>query len=290
MLASEFVAAVRRQAALPADILDADVLAAGDIEVQARLVPLIRAAHNEYFVSELQVTSYNGRVALPPRSIAGAVRHVQQVVGGITQRLPMVALEDDAMGVSGGLPTSWYFDGGGIVLLPRGTDGTVRLRYYLRPSKMVLETDAAKVWLITVATQSSGGYALAVSGTLPSSGLVDVVSVAASHELDAVDVTPAGGSSLTITQAALLNAIRVGSYVAVAGYSPFVPLPEELAAALVHQVACALLRGLGYDSEAGAQQRFADAAMGAATTLLAPRSEGNPKKRRGGMRKALRQR
>jgi len=277
---------VRRQGSMTADYADADILAAGDMEIQGRLVPLIRQVHSEYFVTEQNADAYNGRVALPPRSIAGTVRHVQLIVGGVTRTLPMVALEDDYLGVGGSLPMGWYFDGGGIVLLPRGASGTVRIRFYMRPSKMVLESDTSKVWPITVATQSGGGYALTVTGTLPSAK-VDIINPGASHELDAFDVLAAGTSNLTVTQAAMLNQVAVGGYVVAAGYSPFVPLPEELSAALVHQTAHVLLRALGYDSEAGAQARLADAALTEGKGLLVPRSEGNPKRMRGGIRRSL---
>jgi hypothetical protein len=288
MLVSEFVAAVRRQGQIPADFTDAMILAAGDMEIQGRLVPLIRQSHNEYFVSEVQATSYNGRVALPPRSIAGTVRHVQLMTGGVTQRLPMVALEDDKLGQSGSLPTGWYFDGGAIILLPRGCDATVRLRYYLRPSKMAVETDATKFLVISTATQSSGGYnVVTVSNSSTLGALVDVVNIGAAHEFDAIDVASVAATTTPISSTLTLNQIIAGSYLCKAGYTPFVPLPEELFAALVHQVSMALLRALGYDAEASAQSQLAEKSLEEGRTLLAPRSEGNPKRIRGGTRRSL---
>lgn len=288
MLASELVAAVRRQGQIPADITDASILLAADMEIAGKLVPMIRQTHAEYFVSEVQVQSYNGRVALPPRSIAGTVRHVQLMTGGVTQRLPMVALEDDKLGQSGSLPTGWYFDGGAVILLPRGCDATCRIRYYLRPSKLVLESDATKSLVLATATQSSGGYSVTTAANSSTLGtLADVISVGASHELDAIDVPTVASLTTTISSALTLNPIIAGSYLCKAGYSPFVPIPEELSAALTHQVACVLLRALGYDAEAGAQKAFASEALADGRSLLVPRSEGNPKRPRGGIRRAL---
>lgn len=286
MLVSAFITAVRRQGKITDDTTAAEILATGDLEIQGRLIPLLRLTHQEYFVQETQVASYNGRVQLPTRSILGAVRHVQLMNGGRALPLPQAALEDDTLGPASGLPESWYFDGGSVVLLPRGTDATVRLRYYLRPSAMVVETDTASVAAITVATESAGGYALTLANAAPA-GLIDVVSNASSHELDAIDVTSAASTSQTITATQLLSPIQVGGYVVKAGFSPVVPVPEEMSAALVHQTAYVVLRSLGYDTEAASQKALAEEALGNARTILAPRSEGNPKRMRGGIRRAL---
>lgn len=287
MLVSAFITAVRRQGKITTDTTDAEILATGDLEIQGRLIPLLRLTHQEYFVQETQADSYNGRVQLPARSIMGAVRHVQLLNGGRTLPLTQAALEDDILGVSAGLPEAWYFDGGSIVLLPRGTDATVRLRYYLRPSTMVVETDTASVAAITVATQASGGYTLTLANASPSTGFIDVISNSGSHELDAIDVATSNSTTQTITSAQLLSPIRAGGYVVKAGFSPVVPVPEEMASGLVHQTAYVILRSLGYDNEAASQKTLAEEAMGNARTILAPRSEGNPKRMRGGIRRAL---
>ena len=287
MLVSEFIAAVTRQSQVTSDVTSASILLAGDMEIQGRMIPLLRMSRQEYFVSETQVDSYNGRVALPPRSILGAVRHVQLVVGGVSRRLPQVNLEDDYLGASGGTPGAWYFDGGSIVLLPRGTDGTVRLRYYIRPGRMIAESTTASVALISTATQSAGGYSLTLANSSPSTGLIDVVSGSASHELNAINVATSASTTQVISSSALLSPITAGGYVVAAGYTPVVPVPEEMFSALVHQVAHVLLRSLGYDSEAAAQKQLANDAMADAKVLLAPRSEGNPKYLRGGIRAAL---
>lgn len=287
MLVSAFITSVRRQGKITTDSTDVEILSTGDLEIQGRLIPLLRMSHQEYFVTEAQVSSYNGRVALPRRSILGAVRHVQLLAGGRAIRLPQVALEDDSLGTSGSLPQSWYFDGGSVVLLPRGSDGTVRLRYYLRPSAMVNETDATRVAIVNAATQLNGGYTLTLANASPVAGLVDVISGAGSHELDAIDVATSGTTTQIIASTDLLSPIQTGSYVVAAGFSPIVPLPEEMAASLVHQVAYVILRSLGYDQEAISQKTLAEESLSQARAILAPRSEGNPKTLRGGIRRAL---
>jgi hypothetical protein len=289
VLVSAFETAVRRQGKITTDTTAAEILATGDLEIQGRLIPLLRMSHQEYFVQEAQVASYNGRVPLPTRSILGAVRHVQLMYGGRSIALPQRSVEDDVLGVSAGVPTGWYFDGGSVVLLPRGVDATVRLRYYLRPSAMILESDAAVARVNTV-TQNSGGYSLVLSNATAGGGAglpIDIISSASSHEIDAMDVTSSGNVNQLVTAAQLLSPIQVGAYAVTAGFSPVVPVPEEMVSGLVHQTAYVILRSLGYEQEAASQKTLAEEAMGQARAILAPRSEGNPKRLRGGIRASL---
>ena len=289
MLVSEFITAVRRQGKITTDTTDAEILSTGDMEIQGSLIPLLRLSHQEYFVAETQVASVNGRVRLPNRSIMGAVRHVQLVSGSSALKLPQVALEDDTLGSSSSAPSAWYFDGGSIVLLPRGTNATVRLRYYMRPSKMVVETATTKVASITVISTSADGlyYLANLTNNSTSSPTYDVVGNGASHALLVTDTISNITSQESILISTVLSPLAVGDYLVAAGFTPVVPLPEELFAALVHQVAYVILRSLGYDSEAQAQQSLAQTALQQGQAILAPRSEGNARKLRGGINGAL---
>lgn len=287
MLASEFVAAVRAQGKIPADVTDASILLFGDREVAGRLVPLLRSTRQEYLVAEATVASYGGRVAVPHRSVVGGVRHVQLIEGSQFRHLPRMEPEDDALSsVAGSNASGWYFDGGSIILVPRGASGSCRVRYFMRPSKLVLESTTTHCRSITSAAQASGGWTLTLSGAAPSGSTFDVVSSGPSHELVAIDLA----SSTSIPEASCLSTFSVTTspgYVTQPGYTPYVPLPEELASAAVHFVAGVILRSLGYDAEAGAQLSLGEAALELAKTMLAPRSEGNAKRMRGGVLQAL---
>lgn len=288
MLTTAFVAAVRRQGQFTADLTDADILAAADIEVQGRLIPLVRLVRQEYLVAEAVVTSYGGRLALPPRSIAGTVRQVQLLSGNAALTLPLMSLESDSGSPSSGQPFGWYFDGASVVLLPRGTEGTCRVRYYLRPSSMQLNTNTTFFQQVTVAAQDgAGGYVLTTNPGVGISTVVDVVSGASSHAVVATDLTGSGSTTQLVPATNVTGPIAAFDYVALAGYTPFVPVPEELAAALIHQTAGTLLRALAFDAEASQQLLLAEKALDEGRKLLAPRSEGNPRRLVGGIRWSL---
>lgn len=290
MLVSQYLTAVRRQGKVSPEITDADLLGLGDIEIASSLLPLVRSVRQEYFVREATVASVGGRCALPNRAIDGTVRHVQLLLNGAALPLAHVDVEDDRQGINSGVPVAWYFDGGSVVLLPRGSSGTVRFRYFARPGKLVSESDTTNVRTVVsggTTLNSDGSATLGLSGTIPA-GNVDVISSGPAHEHLVIDLAGAGGSSLTVPVASALGPFRIGDYVVTADMSPVVPLPEEMSSILVHQVAAVYLRSQGYDSEAGSQAAIAQAAKGAAEALLKPRSEGNPRRLRGGIRGQLR--
>lgn len=285
MLVSEFITAVRRQGKITSDTTDAEILATGDMEVAGRLVPLLRLTRQEYFVTEAQVASINGRCRLPTRSIMGAVRDVQLVINGRATSLPRLETEDDSLSGGSGVPGGWYFDGGSVVLLPRGTDGTVRIRYFIRPSKMVAETTTTSVARITAVVESSTDYTLTLANNSPSAAW-DIVGGGSSHAMLLLEQAGVASTTQVVLKSDSLSPIAVGDYVVRSNYSPVVPLPEELHAALVHQTAYVTLRALGYDDEAASQKTLADEALSQGQVILAPRSEGNPRRRRGGIRAA----
>lgn len=288
MLTSAFVTAVRRQGQFTTDLTDADILAAGDLEIQGRLIPLVRLTHQEYLVAEAVVTSYGGRLALPARSVAGTVRQVQLLTGTSATNLPQMPLESDVGTPQGGTPFGWYFDGSSVVLLPRGSAATCRVRYFLRPSAMGLNTNIILFQQISTAPQDgAGGYVLTTSSAVGGATIIDVVSAAAAHAVVAENVFGSGGTSQAVVAANVLGPIAAGDYVALTGVTPFVPVPEELTAALIHQVAGTLLRALAFDTEASQQLLLAEKALDEGQKLLAPRSEGNPRRLVGGIRRAL---
>jgi hypothetical protein len=290
VLVSQYLTAVRRQGKVSPEISDADLLGMADVEIASSLMPLVRSVRQEFFVRETTVASFGGRCALPNRAIDGTVRAVQLLLNGSALPLARVDVEDDWLGTNSGTPVAWYFDGGSVVLLPRGSSGTVRLRYFARPGKLVSESDTTNVRTVIAAgttLNSDGSAVLGLSGAIPT-GNVDVVSSGPAHEHLLIDYPGAGGSSLTVPAANALGPFRIGDYVVTADMSPVVPLPEEMAAVLVHQVAAIYLRAQGYDVEANNQAAVASSAKGAAEALLKPRSEGNPRRLRGGIRGQLR--
>ena len=283
VLASVFVAQVRRQGQVTAQMADTDILSVAAAEIQARYVPLLRSMQGEYLVVTQTLspdTVLPNRIRLPSRAVGAALRLVQVQVGRDWVSLPLVSL-DQVQSASGGKPQAYAIDAGTLVLVPEGSSASVRVKFEARPNSLVLES-SSNVGAIGTVTPSGTGYAINVPAAINTA--VDVLSAGPAHELLAYDLAMLGGNATASTP---FGPIAVGDYVAPVGKTPFVPLPEELAGPLVHRVAGTILRALGYLNEAGANESRADDLEDIATLLLAPRQEGNPHRLTGGIRAGI---
>lgn len=303
MLASEFLTQVRNLGMLPSAstqaLDDVSILRHADMEVQTRILPMLRRLNEEYLVASVDLTAVNGRVELPLRAAGAAVRHVQLVMtGGGLRPLPRLMPERTY-----GYPTvttyaqGYYFDGGGLVLQPDGASGTVRLRYYMRPGALrtlqtlptsYIGTDpGGLIASVTADTPSVGRTTFVISqftSGVPA-GSVDFVSQGPAHDATNVSVAITGVSATQfhVATSDLTRAVRVGDYAYPAGYTPVVPVPEELSGVLVGLTVARALMACGYQSEAAQQLGDAEKSMLDDEQLLRPRSEGNPKVLTGGI-------
>lgn len=281
-LTTAFVTAVRRQGSIPSSFTSADILAMGDGEIQAVFVPLLERLRQNFLVRELTAApDSRGRVALPARAVGAALRSVHLQLGNGWTLLPQKAIEENDY-ASSGQPFGYYLDAGSVALLPSGSSGTLKLRYSARPGRMVLDTTTVSAGVISGVTV--GATTTLITSAYSGSGPVDIVSAGPAHQQKVI------GSVLgPITNTDCLETPAVGDYLCDADTSPFVPLPEELVAALAHRTAGVILRALGYDEEAGIQLSLAGEAIANATPMLVPRNEGNPQRFKGGLRASLRQ-
>lgn len=287
-LTTAFVNAVRRQGSIPTTLSSADILAIGDEEIQGRFIPLLESLRQNYFVREMTVSpDARGRVALPMRAIGAGLRSVQIALGSGWVSLPLRDLaEADYVG-GGASPEAYAVDGGSIILLPTGSAGSLRIRYAARPGKMVLDTDPLLARAITsvVAGPTTTAITCAFTG---SASMSDIISAGPAHQHKAIAANPTGVQpSFVFLNSELIEQPIAGDYMAGFDTSPFVPLPEELFAALVHATAADILLSYGYLEEAGAQEKQADKITDRARLYLLPRNEGNPQTVKGGLRRAL---
>jgi hypothetical protein len=183
-----------------------------------------------------------------------------------------------------GLPYGFYFDGGGLVLLPFGTSGTLRVRYYARPGKMVLPAQAQQITSVSVVgTNVSLGFALA-----PAASLHDIVSSGPAHQQSAIDLLTPNTNPSVVPLASLLETPQVGDWLTgTPDTTPLVPLPEELSASLVLLTGARYLLSRGYLEEAAPLQSNGMQQLLTQTELLRPRSDGNVKRLTGGTLKTL---
>lgn len=310
MLVSQFVSHVRRAGQLPttvtSQLTDADILSHADMEIQSVLLPEVRQVQSDYLVSRADVVAdTDGFAALPKRAATGGVRLVQILINGVAVPLPrMDPAADGGTGVAGpGTPAGYYFDGGGIRLVPQLSSGTLRIHYYVTPPLLVLDTDATLIGRVTSVTDNgtTWGCALKDNGITSLSLIVDMIGGSGTlNDVYGEDVTVAytvaSWSSIEVPKTAIRHPPRINDWVMtrVSNTSsqyfpktPVLPLPEEMSPVVVLRTAARILESLGYLQEAQQKWQSADTALASARRLLAPRSDGNPKVLRGGLRQAL---
>lgn len=280
-LTSRFITAVRRQGSIPSSVVDADILEWGDGEIQDVFVPLLESVRSNYLIREATLNPVNSRAEIPARAVGAALRSVQYQIGNTWGSLPQRAMEEVDF-VTSGYPAAYFVDAGSIRLLPTGTSVPLRVRYAMRPGRMVLETDTTRTQAISSVANVGGLVTLTLAGAFAGGSVIDVLSAGPAHQQKLIN-----GAVTNQPESTYFELPAAGDYVAVPEWTPFVPLPEELYAALVHRTAGVILRAQGYDEEASMQLRLADEAIARSREMLTPRNEGNPPIIKGGMRKAL---
>lgn len=276
--ATRLLSDVRALGNLPAatGLSDSVILAHADLEISSRFIPLLRRVNEEYMVRTINVAAVNGRVRLPSRAVMASVRHVQLLVSGSYITLPQLGMEK-ATTTDGGQPVGFYFDATGLVLLPLGASGTVRIQYYARPGKLTNNSaDYATITLVN--GQTAAGADVDYGGGF-SGGACDVISSGSDHAQIAIDAV-LSGSAIT---GDIQGQIVAGDLICAADKTFLIPLPEELYSSLVHRTSSRVLLALGYLEESNAQAQLAEIGLSEAVHMFSPRSLGNPKRPSGGM-------
>jgi len=298
----DLVAAVRRRGQLPdaaADgaMTDLDILALADEEIALRLVPLVRSAREDYFVTyeDQSITSGTALYRIPARAQGAALRDVTIVDSdGNESSIPRISLEEAGQAEQYGTHTVFVVEGPDVRLIPAptATTGTLRLRYYRSHPQLIPVSGAGGVFANDATSFDVADSTLLVfsaesqSSIAPFTGIAfDLVYSGPPFGLLAADVTAtdvsSGGGFFTVTYASTEpSTVSPDSalYMTWPGLSPVVSLPRECWPLLVSAVTSRVLETLG-DRDA-AQIAFAlyEREAGNVVDLLTPRVEGARKR------------
>ena len=259
---------------------DADLLAIANEELQAWLVPLLRAASARHLIRRYTVTTTAGTQAyrIPSRAILGAAAEVEIVTSsGAVRNLSLRDLTEKAdLPNQSGQSDGFWVEGQWLYLSPTPASAeTLRISYYIRPSELVATSAVA-----TISTINTGTGALTTTGSIPgtfsTSQRYDFVCAKAPFDVLALDLTAsvASGSNMTFTAADLPSSLAAGDYVCLAEQSPTPQVPAELHPLLAQRVAMKTLEALGDFEGMKRAQDSLDELAEAARQTLAPRMDG----------------
>lgn len=272
---------------------DADLLAHADAELRDTLVPLVLGVMEEFYERPFDQTITSGVASyrINKRAALSRVNSVQLINTGSSPNYNLQRIEpkqslDLSSIPANGQPWAYYLEGGRIVLFPTPVaTATLRIRAMVRPSRLVLTTDATNVFAITgVSTGASTYTTTTAAHGVSVSAARDLVSGTPSFEHLAVDATFTTVTTTTGTFAITdcTTAPAIGDYLCLPDYTPMIQLPVELHPALVELTVTRLLRARGVTSEAADHLQAAQRMIATGIQALTPRVDTAGRKIVGG--------
>lgn len=268
----DLLSAVKRKCQLTSaangKLSDQEILDIANEEMQTGVASLIRRARESIWSYHEDITIVDGTsdYHVPPQAMGGALKEVKIVdSSGNAFDVPRVdESEIDHYTVN---PDPWWpngvafaLSGDFLVLLPTPNavfaGDTLRLRYTLRPSTLILTTSSDTTSVITSVSEVSTQRRLNVASTNNIVASVETDVIAIDGSLLLVDELPydiSVDSYVTYlstsqhvadqTPASIYRA--VGGYVALAGLTPVPQVPQELRWLLVRLTAVSVLEEIG---------------------------------------------
>jgi hypothetical protein len=257
-------------------------------ELHIKLLPLILSVREDLYVAppkDYAITANQSHYVIPTRASGTVLRDVQVVQDSRIYSLPAVD-SDEITTTSTGEVEGYYLEHNDVVLYPTpaATTGTLRLRYFMRPSRLAATTACAQISAINTVTST-----VTVS-SIPSSWatntVVDFIKAQAPYYNLAIDQTITGVSGTDITFSSLPTNLAVNDWLALAEYSPIPQVPHEFLPVLAQMTVAKALEAIGDREGARAAERVLtgtgtepDTGMIASVLkLITPRVVGEPKK------------
>lgn len=227
----------------------ADYLAAATEECQTYIMALLMDANEEYGVADYDQTLVSGTASyfVPPRASGERLRDVQLLMGTDYVSLSRVDSRNISEYQSSSGSMVYYVEDQRIVLVPTpSTTGTLRMKYYRQPGKLV-ETSA----VATISSIDAGRTVITTTATIPStftSGVsLDVVDVNPGFRCLTIDAATTGtvsGTTITLSSA-LPSTVAAGDYVCLAGETPVAQIPVVCHPLLIERTRWTVLEALG---------------------------------------------
>lgn len=287
MKTDEFLTLVKATANIPTSqstFTDEEILAFASDEMRNKITPLILSTREEYLVYEKDISLVASQKAysIPNRAIGMKLREVQFLDSNSNiYNLSRIDIENisslDNTGT--GTPKGFYLRGNKVILYPTpsSSEGSLRLTYFRRPSKLIGTSLASQISAINTGTNVVTVSSLSDTN-ITTNAKIDFISQTPFYDSLGDDYTISTISSLDITFSSLPDDLAVGDYVCFADNSAFIQIPEELTGLLVARTVLRIFESQGdAESAKNISYRIKDLQEDI-LDVLTPRVEGEPKK------------
>lgn len=244
--------------------------------MKVEITPMMLKLNEEYFLHHKDFTVTQGSTyRIPRRAVGSKLRDLKVIdASGNQQNLTRLFEEDRANS-----PSGYYIARNSIELSSDFTSGTLRMKFFARPSTLVLTTACAQITAIDTATNSV--TVSSVPSTFANGTSVDIVQNYSPYDLLSIDDTISSISGTTITFSDLPDDLVVGDWICLATESPIPQVPDEMHPVLVQSALCKTLsskKDKAYKDELDTLMRVKEDAI----NMLDPRVENSSNKIRSG--------
>jgi hypothetical protein len=286
---ADLLTSVLNRAQLPSSTNDNNVnsntnlLVLATEEIYTKLLPLIMSVREEWYVATYNhtITANQSHYVFPPRASGRVLRDVQLVDGTELKLLGPIDPEDITTTATG-TPEYYYVEDDHVVLYPTPamTSGTLRLRYFRRPNRLVATSSCAQISSVNTNTN-----VVTLTAAPPSSWgvgtLIDFVRHTSPFTTLGMDyaITAISGSDVTFASLpALHSAPTQHNWLAPAEYTPIPQIPQEFFPVLAQMTVVKALEAYGDRAGAGAAKEDLKDITKNALELISPRLQGERKK------------
>lgn len=246
------------------------------------IMPKIQSVREKFYERyfDTDYTSVTTSIPVPSRAIANTLSYVQFIYGVMVS--PLYPIDPGTISTiqTTAWPTNFYFQNNDIVFYPppSGAQGTIRIGYGQRPSRLAQTSDCAQV--ASFDRNAKTVTCASVPSDWATSDLLDFVpsnvNKATPYGLDSA-ITSVTTTVITFTDD-LPDDLAAGDWVSIAQYTPIPEIPFEFQTALAQAAA---YRALGaVNDPVGLQNAKAalDEYLTAAVLLITPRDMQGIKK------------
>lgn len=283
---NDLLVSVRNRGSIPSTTNDNNVNSNQNLlniateQLHTKLYPLLQSTREEFYVAppkDYAITANQAEYEIPSRASGLVCRDVLLIKGNQIISLPLKEREYIKTSDTGDVE-GFYFRHNKVVLYktPSTTQNTLRLIYYLRPSRLAVTTDCAQI--ASIDTGANTVTVSSIPSTWAANTEVDFVEATSPYAPLEIDQTITNVASTTITFSSLPDNLAVGDWLAPAGYTPIPQVPFEMLPILAQLTVVKTLEAMG-DRE-GAKHAYTDLQTDLENMmkLIQPRSHGENKK------------
>jgi len=290
----ELIISVRNRGSIPNNATlgtdDASIIRYLNEELISLIVPALMKVREEYLVvtENYDLGTYGTTIHLPSRAVGQKLRNVAHVdASGSRSKLEKISRENMETYDTGsitGTPSSFYIEGNRLVLMASSVSGTLELSYYMRPSQLVLLSEARQIATVALATRIVT-FASAAPAAWTTSHLYDIHSVESGADIKSWDLAAVAvaGSQIELsdaingTVAGTQSAIS-GDYVCLASECVVPAIPKELHPVLAQAALVRCKEALGDFEGMQAHRQTLSDMLQAAVYMVDNRVEGSPQR------------